>query len=158
RGFALAELDVARREVDRRAAELAHADLERDARPEARLLEDHRARAAGEERVRPPRAELRLEAPREREDRVGLVAAEIPDAEAVALHAAASAFSRIASPSSTSGRSMTSGGRGRSKPRSGQWMSRPSRRQRSTTPAPGRSSTAPSMRPSPRTCVIVGWR
>src|SRR5262249_57109325 len=68
RRLTLSELDVARREADRGTAELDHADLEGDPRAQARLLEDHRQRAAGEERVRPPRPQVGLQPARQVED------------------------------------------------------------------------------------------
>ena len=49
--LAAAELRVARVEEDRRAAELVHAGLERQARARRLLLEDHRQRAVDERPV-----------------------------------------------------------------------------------------------------------
>src|SRR5262249_15415169 len=144
RGFALAEPDVPGRQVDRGAAELPHPDLEGDPRPEARLLEDHRERASREQRMQLPRAQLRLQPAGEREDALDLLASEVGDTEKIALHAASSARSRMASPSSTCARVTTSGGRKRSTRSAVQLMSSPSSRQRRTIAAPGRSSSAPS--------------
>ena len=49
--LAAAELEVAGREVEAGAAELRDSDLEGNARPRRRLLEDHSQRPAGEEVV-----------------------------------------------------------------------------------------------------------
>src|SRR5207248_10531587 len=95
------------------ATQLHHADLEGDARAEARLLEDHGERPPGQQRVRRPGAQLGLETLGEGEDRLDLLGGEVGEAQEVALHAA-SARSTIAKPSSTCARVMTSGGRKRS--------------------------------------------
>src|SRR5262249_6442176 len=92
--LALAEPDVARREMERRATELHHADLERDPGAETRLLEDHRERPAEEERMRLPGAQIRLQASGESKNVLDLGRVQVGDAEKVALHAA-SARSRM---------------------------------------------------------------
>src|SRR5439155_2853191 len=156
-GFALPEPDVAGRQMDRRAAELHHADLEGDARAEARLLEDHGERPAGEQRMRPPGAQVTLQPAGDGEDRVELARREVAHAEQVPFHVA-SARSRMAQPSSTCSRVMMSGGTKRSTRSAQQLMSSPSRRQRSTTGAPRSVSSAPSIRPRPRTAEMTEWR
>src|SRR5205809_3902962 len=119
--------------VDGGAAQLHHADLEGDARAQARFLEDHGERPSREQRMRLPVAQLGLQAPGEGEDRLDLPGGEVGDAQDVSLHQyssltlaniprsrsrtfvaharAASARSRIAKPSSTCARVTMSGGR-----------------------------------------------
>src|SRR5262249_2086913 len=111
RRFALAELDVTVYEVDGGSTQLNHADLERHARAQARLLEDHGERAAGEEGVRAARAEIGLQPRRQLEDGLDLGRLEIGDAQEIPLHAvAARDRSRSSSPWSTSSAVMMSGG------------------------------------------------
>ncbi len=79
--LAAAELDVARGEEERVAAELEHADLERDARPGGRFLEDHAERLPGQ-----LVAELRgvlLDVLRESEDRRDFVGGVVVDGDEV---------------------------------------------------------------------------
>jgi hypothetical protein len=87
-GLALAELDVVRRQVHSLAAELRHADLEGHAGAQARLLEDHRQRLAGEQGGALAGLEVALELRRQLQDLVDLGAAEPGEGEEVALHAA----------------------------------------------------------------------
>src|SRR5262249_12724162 len=155
--LALPELDVTWRQADRRA-ELHHADLERHPGPETRLLEDHREGAPREQRVRPMRAQIGLQPACELEDRLDLRGGEIRDAEEIALHAVASAPSRISSASSTSSAVTIKGGVIRSTRSAVQLMSKPPSRQRATMSPPGPSSRSPCMSPSPRTSRTRRWR
>ena len=80
-----AEADVARRKVDRVAAELAHAGLERHPRPQARLLEQHRQRLARQRRPlvppQPPVLVLQRRGPLE--DELDLVARQVRDRQEI---------------------------------------------------------------------------
>ena len=73
------ELEVGCREMERRAAELGHSDLERDARPGRRLLEDQPDGAAGEEVGRLALGARRLQLVGEVEDLLELIASPRPD-------------------------------------------------------------------------------
>ena len=81
--LAAAELRVARVQVDRRAAELLHAGLERQARARAGLLEDHHQRAVGQRPIVLVGLELLLDAARALEQVVELVAAEVLELQKV---------------------------------------------------------------------------
>jgi len=68
-------------EIDRAAAELDHPGLEADARPQARLLEDHRQGLPGETAMRHAALLLALELLREREDGLDLRPADLFQAQ-----------------------------------------------------------------------------
>ena len=79
-----AQLHLGRRQHDRAAAQLADADLERDAGACRRLLEDHGQRAAGQQPVRDAAPLQQLEVVGEIEQLDQLVAVELVDREQVA--------------------------------------------------------------------------
>ena len=81
--LAAPELRVACVQVDRRAAELVHAGLERQARASAGLLEDHRQRAVFERPVAPIGLELALDPGRAREQVFVLFPAEVEERQVV---------------------------------------------------------------------------
>src|SRR5205809_4602611 len=111
RRLALPEPDIAGGEVDGGTAELHHADLEGDAGPEARLLEDHGERAPEEERAGLAGTQLRLQPRGELQDGLGLGLRQVGEAQEVAFGVQsmsrprdqpASPRSRMARPSSSS--------------------------------------------------------
>jgi hypothetical protein len=72
---------------DRAPAELGHRNLEGEAGPEARLVEDEREGLLRHLLMAAPRAEIGLEARRDREQAVDVGAREIGEREKVPLHA-----------------------------------------------------------------------
>src|SRR5579872_2627922 len=84
--FALADSDVAGREIDRVAAELRHAGFERDACTQRRLLENHRERLAAQMRMFEADLQFGLQPRGEREQTVEFIVAEGSEIEEVAFH------------------------------------------------------------------------
>src|ERR1019366_5143166 len=82
-GLAASDLDVARRQKLRRAAELGHPGLEGDARPRGRLLEDHGEDLPGERRSEIPRT--RLHAGREGEEGRDVGAGQVVNRDEILL-------------------------------------------------------------------------
>jgi hypothetical protein len=82
--LAAPELEVGGREVERRPAQLRHPDLEGDARPRRRLLEDHPEHPTREQLVRLPLALRLLERVGEVEHGQQLVRAPVRDPQEVA--------------------------------------------------------------------------
>ena len=80
-GLAAAELELALRHVERVAAELVHADLERHARARRGLVEDHAERSAGAQLVRRARLLRGLQGDAEGQQPVELGRREIPRAQ-----------------------------------------------------------------------------
>ena len=74
--FALADTDILRRQINRMAAELRHAGLERDSRAQRRLLKNHRERLAAQVGMLESGLQLGLKPRREREKTVELGARE----------------------------------------------------------------------------------
>ena len=120
--LALADTDIVRREINRMATELRHAGLEGEARPQRRLLKDHRERPAAQVRMLESNFELGLQPRAERQQAVELSRRERAEIEEVAFQLAAhfgigallNARSMIASPASASSRVRLSGGNSRS--------------------------------------------
>src|SRR5439155_21514658 len=78
--------DFALRDEDRGPAELRHGYFEGEPRPQARLVEDQGERALIQLTMPPPRAKIRLEPCRRREQPVHVGAREIRKRDKVALH------------------------------------------------------------------------
>ena len=152
--LALAEPDVAGRQVHGVAAELRHADLESHARAQARLLEDHRQALAGEQRRPLATLELPLQSGGQMQDFLELGTAQLAQVQEVSLHGD-SVRSTICSASSISSALVVSGGAKRRTRLAVQLMMRPASRQRSTTAAPGSPSSTPISRPRPRTSRTI---
>src|SRR5438128_2575589 len=153
--LARAQADLRTREVDGAPAELDDPDLEGDAGPEGRLLEDQRHRAAGERRAAPSRLPALLEVRGEMEDLERRVARQVRRREKVAHHALRrSAVSTISSARSQWSSSMIRGGTRRSTFSPADRTRSPAFRQASRMGLTGRSSSTPMSRPRPRTSRI----
>src|SRR2546426_10811217 len=130
-------------------------DLEGDAGPEGRLLEDQRHRAAGERRAAPSRLPALLEVRGELEYLERRVARQVRRREKVAHHALGrSAVSTISSARSQWSSSMIRGGTRRSTFSPADRTRSPAFRQASRMGLTGRSSSTPMSRPRPRTSRI----
>src|SRR5439155_759382 len=152
--LARAQADLRTREVDGAPAELDDPDLEGDAGPEGRLLEDQRHRAAGERRAAPSRLPALLEVRGELEYLERRIARQVRRREKVAHHALGrSAVSTISSARSQWSSSMIRGGTRRSTFSPADKTRSPAFRQASRMGLTGRSSSTPMSRPRPRT-----WR
>src|SRR5437899_1922465 len=152
--LARAQADLRAREVDGAPAELDDPDLEGDAGPEGRLLEDQRHRAAGERRAAPSRLPALLEVRGELEYLKRRIARQVRRREKVAHHALGrSAVSTISSARSQWSSSMIRGGTRRSTFSPADKTRSPAFRQASRMGLTGRSSSTPMSRPRPRT-----WR
>src|SRR5438876_2433037 len=153
--LARAQADLRAREVNGAPAELDDPDLEGDAGPEGRLLEDQRHRAAGERRAAPSRLPALLEVRGELEYLERRVARQVRRREKVAHHALGrSAVSTISSARSQWSSSMIRGGTRRSTFSPADRTRSPAFRQASRMGLTGRSSSTPMSRPRPRTSRI----
>src|SRR5437867_1840782 len=142
-------------EVDGAPAELDDPDLEGDAGPEGRLLEDQHHGAAGERRAAPSRLPALLEVRGELEYLERRIARQVRRREKVAHHALGrSAVSTISSARSQWSSSMIRGGTRRSTFSPADKTRSPAFRQASRMGLTGRSSSTPMSRPRPRTSRI----
>src|SRR5262250_1729948 len=156
--LALAQADLAAVQVHGAAAELDEAHLERHARAERRLLEDERARLAGQRRGELPGLAPLLEVGREGEQPERSIARQVGCGQKVPhRQARPSAVLMIPSARSQSRSSTISGGVSRSTRSPAESTRRPASRQASTTGPTGPASSAPIKRPLPRTARMAGF-
>src|SRR3990172_540149 len=150
-----ADLRVLRGQEERVTAQPGHRNLERDAGPGRRLLEDHRQRLPRERPDRPPRPPAPLPRRSRTDQGEDLPVGEVEDPQQVLLHdfrpSAGRTAERISSARSISPSVTVRGGRNRRTFPAAALTTSPASRHRAATGFVSHVISTPTMRPSPRT-------